>query len=172
MKKIFYSILLSGMMVLSACDALDLSPEDYYGSNDFWNQKSQVEMFMTGIHADLRDKYQMPVTLGEFRSEILISDVTSMGEGVYGPPMTNNLLTKDNPGTALKSLIGVIVLVAVVVIAWAMGSEEPLNIPGYDGTDNVPFWLKITDMFLYSIYILFAATVLAIIFSSIKKKLS
>lgn len=27
MKKIFYSILLSGMMVLSACDALDLSPE-------------------------------------------------------------------------------------------------------------------------------------------------
>ena len=49
--------------------------------NDFWNQKSQVEMFMTGIHADLRDKYQMPVTLGEFRSEILISDVTSMGEG-------------------------------------------------------------------------------------------
>ncbi len=98
MKKIFYSILLSGMMVLSACDALDLSPEDYYGSNDFWNQKSQVEMFMTGIHADLRDKYQMPVTLGEFRSEILISDVTSMGEGVYGPPMTNNLLTKDNTG--------------------------------------------------------------------------
>ena len=82
MKKIFYSILLSGMMVLSACDALDLSPEDYYGSNDFWNQKSQVEMFMTGIHADLRDKYQMPVTLGEFRSEILISDVTSMGEGI------------------------------------------------------------------------------------------
>ena len=55
-------------------------------------------MFMTGIHADLRDKYQMPVTLGEFRSEILISDVTSMGEGVYGPPMTNNLLTKDNTG--------------------------------------------------------------------------
>lgn len=35
MKKIFYSILLSGMMVLSACDALDPSPEDYYGSNDF-----------------------------------------------------------------------------------------------------------------------------------------
>ena len=79
---------------------------------------------------------------------------------------------KDNPGAALKSLIGLVILVAVVVIAWAMGSDEPLNIPGYDGTDNVPFWLKITDMFLYSIYILFAATVLAIIFSSIKKKLS
>ena len=79
---------------------------------------------------------------------------------------------KDNPGAALKSLIGLVILVAVVVIAWAMGSDEPLNIPGYDGTDNVPFWLKITDMFLYSIYILLFVTVVAIIVSGIKKKLS
>ena len=79
---------------------------------------------------------------------------------------------KDNPAKALKSLIGVIILAVVVVIAWAMGSDKPLNIPGYDGTDNVPFWLKITDMFLYTIYILFGATVLAIIISSIKKRLS
>ena len=79
---------------------------------------------------------------------------------------------KDNPGKALKSLIGVIILVVVVIVAWVMGSGEPLNIPGYDGSDNVPFWLKITDMFLYTIYILLAATVLSMIFSSIKKKLS
>lgn len=79
---------------------------------------------------------------------------------------------KDNPGGALKSLIGVIILAVVVIIAWTMGSDQTLNIPGYSGTDNVPFWLKLTDMFLYTIYILFAATVLAIIFSSIKKKLS
>ena len=49
---------------------------------------------------------------------------------------------KDNPGAALKSLIGLVILVAVVVISWAMGSEEPLVIPGYSGTENVPFWLK------------------------------
>ena len=79
---------------------------------------------------------------------------------------------KDNPGKALKSLIGVIILAVVVIVAWVMGSGEPLNIPGYDGSDNVPFWLKITDMFLYTIYILLAATVLSMIFSSIKKKLS
>ncbi|ADV45227.1 hypothetical protein [Bacteroides helcogenes] len=79
---------------------------------------------------------------------------------------------KDNPGAALKSLIGLLILVAVVVVSWVMGSDEPLKIPGYSGTDNVPFWLKLTDMWLFSIYILFGATVLAIIFSSIKKKLS
>ena len=61
---------------------------------------------------------------------------------------------KDNPGNALKSLLGFVFLIALLVIAWAMGSGEPLVIPGYDGTENVPFWLKLTDMFLYTIYIL------------------
>ena len=40
---------------------------------------------------------------------------------------------KDNPVKALKSLIGVILLVVVMFIAWSMGSGEPLVIQGYDG---------------------------------------
>ncbi|MDO4163069.1 MAG: hypothetical protein Q4D56_01605 [Bacteroides sp.] len=79
---------------------------------------------------------------------------------------------KDSPVKALKSLVGVILLIVVMVVAWSMGSETPLNIPGYDGTDNVPFWLKLTDMFLYTIYFLLAATILAMLYSGIKKKLS
>lgn len=79
---------------------------------------------------------------------------------------------KDNPAGAIKSLLGLVLLVVVMVVAWAMGSGTPMNIPGYDGTDNVPFWLKITDMFLYSIYILLFVTVVAIIVSGIKKKIS
>ena len=79
---------------------------------------------------------------------------------------------KDNPVSAIKSLIGLILLVLVMVVSWAMGSEETLRMPGYDGTENVPFWLKLTDMFLYSIYFLLGATVVAIILSSIWKKLS
>ena len=55
---------------------------------------------------------------------------------------------KDNPVSAIKSLIGLILLVLVMVVSWAMGSEETLRMPGYDGTENVPFWLKLTDMFL------------------------
>ena len=79
---------------------------------------------------------------------------------------------KDNPVSAIKSLIGLILLVLVMVVSWAMGSEETLRMPGYDGTENVPFWLKLADMFLYSIYFLLGATVVAIILSSIWKKLS
>ena len=79
---------------------------------------------------------------------------------------------KENPVAAMKSLIGVILLIAVLVIAWAAGSSEELLIPGYDGSDNVPYWLKITDMFLYSIYFLLVATVVAMIGSSVKNRLS
>lgn len=79
---------------------------------------------------------------------------------------------KDNPAGAIKSLLGLVLLVVVLVIAWAMGDGTPMEIRGYDGTDNVPFWLKITDMFLYSIYILMFVTIVAIIASGIKKKIS
>ena len=79
---------------------------------------------------------------------------------------------KDSPVAALKSLLGVVLLVVVMVVAWSMGSDKPLNIPGYDGADNVPFWLKVTDMFLYTIYFLLGATLVAMILGGIKKKIS
>lgn len=80
---------------------------------------------------------------------------------------------KDNPANAIKSLIGVILFVVVLVVAWAMGSDQSLDIVGFEGTENRdPFWLKLTDMFLYSIYFLLAVNVLGMIFSSIKKRFS
>ncbi|EGJ70291.1 hypothetical protein Bcop_0072 [Bacteroides coprosuis DSM 18011] len=79
---------------------------------------------------------------------------------------------KENPVKAIKSLIGVLLLVAVLVVAWFSGSEEALVLPGYDGTDNVPFWLKLTDMFLYSIYFLLVVTIASMIFSSVKRRFS
>lgn len=79
---------------------------------------------------------------------------------------------KENPANALKSLLGLVFLVLVLVVSWFMGSEDALVLPGYDGTDNVPFWLKLTDMFIYSIYFLLLVTIVSMIGSSIKKKLS
>lgn len=79
---------------------------------------------------------------------------------------------KDNPVEALKSLIGIILLAAVLIVSWIMGSGEELSIAGYDGTDNVPFWLKMTDMFLYSIYFLMVVTAVAMLGSGIKKRFS
>ena len=77
----------------------------------------------------------------------------------------------DSPKTALKSLVGIIALVLVLVITWAAGSAEALVIPGYEGTENVPFWLKISDMFLYTIYIEVGAMILLMLGFGIMKKI-
>ncbi|MDR3118892.1 MAG: hypothetical protein LBU44_05670 [Mediterranea sp.] len=79
---------------------------------------------------------------------------------------------KDNPVAALKSLLGVVLLAVVLIVAWVAGSEEALVLTGYDGTENVPFWLKLTDMFLFTLYFMTAVCILAMIGSSIKKALS
>lgn len=76
----------------------------------------------------------------------------------------------DSPKTTLKSLLGVVLLVVIMIVSWAIGSGEPLVMPGYEGTENVPFWLKLTDMFLFTIYILMGITVLLIVGFGITKK--
>lgn len=68
---------------------------------------------------------------------------------------------KDNPKNAMKSLIGLICLIVVVVIAWSMGSDAAV-LTG-DGLYTDTFWLKITDMFIYSIYILMGIAALGIL---------
>lgn len=76
------------------------------------------------------------------------------------------------PKEAMKTLIGVACFVLVVVVAWNMGDDTPLQITGYEGTQNTSYWLKITDMNLYSAYILAAIAVVCIVLGSIKKRLS
>lgn len=76
----------------------------------------------------------------------------------------------NEPKASIRSLLGLLALVIVLIVSWAMGSEQTLSMQGYSGTENVPFWLKLTDMFLYTIYFLMGATVLLIFGFSIAKK--
>lgn len=77
----------------------------------------------------------------------------------------------DSPKTAIRSLLGLIMIVLLLVVTYSVGSDVPLVIPGYEGTENVPFWLKITDMFLYSTYIMMGVLILLIVGFGISKKL-
>ena len=62
---------------------------------------------------------------------------------------------KDNPKSAVKSLAGVALFAAVLVVAYGMGSDAPILMA--DGTENTDAgWLKLTDMTLYAIYFLVA----------------
>ncbi len=70
---------------------------------------------------------------------------------------------KESPKKALGGLLTLVGLAALLVITYVLGDGTLLNIPGYDGSDNVPPTLKLTDMWLYSAYIMLAITMLAIV---------
>ena len=76
-----------------------------------------------------------------------------------------------SPKDAIKSLFGIVILMGVLIVSWSIGDAQPLSMPGYSGADNVAFWLKITDMFLYTIYIMMALLILLIFGFGVAKKL-
>lgn len=71
-------------------------------------------------------------------------------------------LLAAEPLAAAKSLTGAALLAAVLAVSWQAGSGAPLDMPGYDGEGNDPFWLKTADMLLYTIYTLMGMLVLLI----------
>lgn len=70
---------------------------------------------------------------------------------------------KESPKKALSGFLVLIGLAAMMFVTFAMGNGTPLNIPGYSGPDNVAGVLKMTDMWLFSCYIMLTLTVLAIL---------
>lgn len=80
-------------------------------------------------------------------------------------------LMKDDPKSGIFSLGAIVLLVGMLLITYTLGSDVPLVLPGYEGTENVPFWLKLTDMWLFSIYIMLIANVGFIVWGNVKRAL-
>lgn len=74
------------------------------------------------------------------------------------------------PKEAMKSFIGLACVVVVVLIAYALADDTPLQLTGYTGPDNVPSRLLFTDTIIYTMYILFGVAVLAIIGTEIYRR--
>ena len=62
---------------------------------------------------------------------------------------------KDNPKGAVKSLLGLILLVVLLIVTYNIGSSETVVLGDGSEYSDVTM-LKVTDMFLYSTYVLFA----------------
>lgn len=69
---------------------------------------------------------------------------------------------KDKPSEAMKSLLGMVAVVVMFFVSWTMGSGEELTIVGYDGADNIYFWLKWADMLLYASYFLITLAIVGV----------
>ena len=80
---------------------------------------------------------------------------------------------KTKPKAALGSLVVFVAFVILMGVSYAIGDPTPL--PGINSDSeqfNTPGWLKISDMWIYSTYVLLGFSVLAMIVGSLKKVLN
>ena len=61
-------------------------------------------------------------------------------------------------------------LILLLGVSWLCGSERPLDLPGYDGGENTPFWLRLADMFLYAVYVLLGVGVALVVGFGVRKR--
>ncbi len=67
---------------------------------------------------------------------------------------------RDNPKGAIKSLFGLALFAGVIVVSYAIASDAPLTMADGSQFTDVTM-LKLTDMMIYSIYLLLTVTIVA-----------
>lgn len=72
-----------------------------------------------------------------------------------------------DPSRIVKDLIMLVGFAALIFICWSMSDSTPMNLPGYEGSENQAPWLNIADVGLYLLYIFTAVAVFAIVVSEI-----
>lgn len=75
---------------------------------------------------------------------------------------------KSNPKGAITSLVIAILFVALLLVTYAIGSTDKLPLGSSFAEYNTPFWLKLSDMWLYSTYTLVALAIVGIIWGGVK----
>jgi len=78
-----------------------------------------------------------------------------------------NMVT--NPKSGLKTLLSLAALALVLFIGYQLADDTIMQIPGYDGPDNVPNRLKLTGMGIFTMYIMLGGALLAMLYSSISR---
>lgn len=74
------------------------------------------------------------------------------------------------PKDGLRALVFIGIAAVIFLIAYALSDGTPLNLPGYNGSDNVPSRLILTDVFLYVSYFLIFLTLASILVTELIKK--
>ena len=78
-----------------------------------------------------------------------------------------NMVT--NPKAAKKTLFTIVGVAILIFVAWLLASDAVLDMPHYEGKDNVPSILKLAGTGLKTTYILAGLAILSILYSEIVK---
>ena len=120
-------------------------------------------LFFTGGYVDANAEYLEPnntdLVLNLGYLTIGIGLVCTVVFAVY----QFGTLLIDAPKKAFSTIAWLAGFAALMGISWSAGSGQPMVIPGYEGVQNVYFWLKLTDMWMYSAGFLLAASIGSIV---------
>lgn len=108
MNKFKIIIVLSFLIfTISSCKKLlDLTPEDYFGEGNYWQNETQVTNFVAALHSQFRSNQFMFFRLGEMRGGGLI-DYSRMPASLNELPIIRQELSENNPGvTSWAGLYG------------------------------------------------------------------
>ena len=80
---------------------------------------------------------------------------------------------KTNPKASLMGLGVIVGFIILLVVAYTIGDPTPLPNINADSQDfNVASWLKITDMWIYTMYILIVMAIVAMVWGAVKKAMN
>ncbi len=86
------------ILFLASCNELELEPEDYYGSGNYWKTTSQVETAMQGIHIRARAYYWSIFQMGELRGGTFREGASMIGTSLDAQQIITNSLSEDVTG--------------------------------------------------------------------------
>ncbi len=80
---------------------------------------------------------------------------------------------KHNPKGGIMGLVVMVLFIGLLYVTYAIGDSTPLPLVNPDiQSYNTPFYLKFTDMWMYSTYVMMALVILAVLAGSVKNILN
>lgn len=131
-----------------------------------------LAFFLGGGELDAKGNFAYNFTEGLMYWTYVLFAVTIVATVVFALITFFSKLSND-PKKAVMSLSGVVLLAVVMGISYAIGDGTTLTTLNADSQMfNTEGWLKVTDMFLYTTYIMFAIVVIVAFWGAVRKMFS
>lgn len=75
----------------------------------------------------------------------------------------------SHPQKSFRTLLSLGVLVVLVLVAFILADDTPLKLVGYEGTDNVPSMLILSDVFIFTLYLIVSISIILVIYTELSR---
>lgn len=85
-----------------------------------------------------------------------------LGLGIVLAVASECISAASDTKSLIKAVVAVVAAVVVIGIFWALSDDTPLNLIGYEGTQNEGNWLKVADTSLFTLYLCLGGAIVTI----------